>query len=128
MNIDMINNGHNFKKQNLMTLKDSKGCYDLYVCNKCGLQGKRRGFSGELEIRNNSSKKFCTSRPEEGDIVVKALCEDARMSFVDIFNVKDIKTAEQEIKNMINWFNSTLRPYELPRKFIRIVDENEEIY
>ena len=54
MFINLVGDGHNFVKQNLMTLKDGKGCYDLYVCTKCGLTGKRRGLSAELEIRNNS--------------------------------------------------------------------------
>lgn len=125
MKINMIGNGHDFKKQNCMTLNDKKGQYDLYVCSKCGLQGKRRTFSSELEIRKNSKKIDCIEKPEQGDIEVKALCEDDRIQFVDIFKVKSLKTAEDEIKAMISWFNSTLRPYELPRRFLKIVENNK---
>ena len=121
MNIGLMENGHDFIKKNLMTLEDSRGCYDLYVCSKCGLKGKRRGISNTIEIRKNSKYEFCIKRPEQGDIIVKALCADDRISFVDVFKVKSLKTAEKEIKDMINWFNSTLRPYELPRRFIKIV-------
>lgn len=120
LKIDILANGHDFQKQNLMTLQDNKGSYDLYVCSKCGLQGKRRGLSGEIEIRNNSSKEYCIQKPEQGKIIVKALCKDDRISFVDTFNVKSVKTAEQEVKAMIDWFNSTLRPYESPRKLVKI--------
>lgn len=116
----MLLNGHNFQKQNSMTLQDSKGSYDLYVCSNCGLQGKRRGFSSEIEIRANSRKEYCIKKPEQGKIIVKALCKDYNTSFIDIFNVKSVKTAEQEVKAMIEWFNSTLRPYETPRRFVRI--------
>lgn len=130
MKIDIVSNGHDFQKQNLMTLQDNKGSYDLYVCSKCGLQGKRRGLSREIEIRNNSSKEYCIKKPKEGKIVVKALCENGKISFVDTFNVKSVNTAEQEIKAMIAWFNSTLRPYESPRRFVKIEsigDEKEDI-
>lgn len=126
MKIDILANGHDFKKQNLMTLSDNKGSYDLYVCNICGLQGKRRGLGREIEIRNNSSKEYCLQKPEQGNIIVKALCENDKISFVDIFNVKSAKTAEQEVKAMINWFNSTLRPYESPRRLVRIESIQKE--
>lgn len=126
MKINMIGYGHDFKKQNCMTLNDQKGQYDLYVCTKCGLQGKRRTFSSELEIRDNSKKIYCIDRPEEGSIIIKALCEDDRMQFVDTFNVKSLKTAEDEVKAMINWFNNTLRPNELPRRFLKIVEDNND--
>lgn len=120
MKIDMVLNGHKFEKQNFFTLKDSKGSYDLYVCSKCGLQGKRRGLGNEIEIRNNSSKECCISKPEQGKIVVKALCENDETSFVDIFYVKSRETAEKEVKDMLNWFNSTLKSYELPRRLVKI--------
>ncbi|MCI8999673.1 MAG: hypothetical protein HFJ26_01750 [Clostridia bacterium] len=120
MKIDMLLNGHNFQKQNLTTLRDSKGSYDLYVCSKYGVQGKKRELGSEIEIRNNSSKEYCIQKPRQGKIVVKALCTNDSTSFVDTFNVKSVKTAEQEVKAMIDWFNNTLRPYETPRKFVRI--------
>ena len=125
MKINMIGNGHDFKKQNCMTLNDKKGQYDLYACSICGLQGKRRSFSSELEIRKKSKNIDCIGKPEQGNIEVKDLCEDDRIQFVDIFKVKSLKTAEDEIKAMINWFNSTLRPYELPRRFLKIVNDNK---
>lgn len=121
MEIGLFDNGHNFEKRNLMTLEDGKGTYDLYVCTKCGLQGKRRGVRNELEIRTN--KMYCSSKPEQGNIQIKALCENDHTSFVDTFYVKSEETAEQEIKAMINWFNSTLRPYEKPRRFVKIVKD-----
>lgn len=120
MKIDILLNGHKFEKQNLVTLKDGKGNYDLYVCSKCGLQGKRRGLGNEIEIRNNSNKEYCVSKPEQGKIIVKALCENDKTSFVDTFYVKSSKTAEKEVKDMLNWFNSTLRPYETPRRLVKI--------
>ena len=33
---------------------------------------KRRTFSSELEIRDNSKKIYCIDRPEEGSIIIKA--------------------------------------------------------
>ena len=120
MKIGILGNGHNFKKQNLMTLNDSKGSYDLYVCSKCGLKGKRRGLDSELEIRNNSKNIACINKPKEGNILVKALCSNENRSFVDNFYINNKKTAKQEIQAMIDWFNSTLRPYETPRRLIKI--------
>ncbi len=41
--------------------------------------------------------------------MVKALCTNDSTSFVDTFNIKSVKTAEQEVKAMIDWFNNTLK-------------------
>ena len=129
MKIGLLEYGHEFKKQNLMTLSDCKGSYDLYVCIKCGLKGKRRGLSNELEIRKNSKKINCINKPKEGNIIVKALCANSTTSFVDTFYVNNKKTAKQEVESMINWFNSTLRPYETPRRLIKIekIVEREDL-
>lgn len=120
MKIDMLANGHDFEKKNLATLKDKKGSYDLYVCSKCGLQGKRRECDKEIEIRNNSKKEYCIDKPRQGKIIVKALCENDKISFIDTFYVRNSRTAEKEIIEMINWFNSTLKPFELPRRLVKI--------
>ena len=46
--IDLKETDHVFIKQNLMTLRDSKGPYDLMICENCGLEGKVRQL-GQLE-------------------------------------------------------------------------------
>jgi len=40
MKINRRETTHDFEKQNLVTLKDRKGLYDLYKCSECGLTGK----------------------------------------------------------------------------------------
>jgi hypothetical protein len=50
--ISLTSPSHNFQKVNGMTLRDKTSLYDLYECSHCKLQGKRRGFSDELEVRS----------------------------------------------------------------------------
>lgn len=55
----LINNGapHSFEKQNLVTLKDRNGFYDLMVCSKCGTKGKCRKLTVIEVPAKYSSKK-----------------------------------------------------------------------
>ena len=60
---DLLSNPfHNFNKKNLVGQIDSLGVYDLYVCSKCGMKGKRRNFGNALDLSNKYSDekiKFC---------------------------------------------------------------------
>lgn len=87
---------------------------------------ENREFATKIETRDNSKKEYCNTKPEQGNIIVKALCKNDKTSFVDTFYVKNSKTAEKEVIEMINWFNSTLRPYELPRRLVKIESIEEE--
>lgn len=40
MKINRAETNHQFEKQNLVTISDKSGCYDLYKCSLCGLKGK----------------------------------------------------------------------------------------
>jgi hypothetical protein len=42
-------------------------------------------------------------------------------SWIEDFEVKDIFNAEEEIKQIVDNFNSSLRPVEKPRVFIQLV-------
>lgn len=49
--------GHNWEKQNLVTIMDRKGHYDIYKCSKCGMQAKSDTIStiklkGSYSIEN----------------------------------------------------------------------------
>lgn len=57
IHIDRSNTDHDFKKINLITLKDSKGCYDEYKCSHCGLEGKARSLQ-TVAVRRD---KKCTN-------------------------------------------------------------------
>lgn len=48
-------------------------------------------------------------------------CRDVKSSWVESTDVKSLDTAEEEIKEIINQFNNTLRPHEKPREFIKLV-------
>jgi len=56
-------------------------------------------------------------------IMVKAEIKDDRASWIEEFEVESIETAEQEIKKIIANFNATLRSYERPREFVRLIVE-----
>jgi transcription elongation factor Elf1 len=45
---------HKFEKQNLVTLMDRKGAYDLMKCDKCGIQGKARAL-GTVDVSDSYS-------------------------------------------------------------------------
>jgi hypothetical protein len=51
---------HEFEKQNLVTLTDRIGTYDLYKCALCGLTGKQRDL-GTVTVsdRNTSASEKC---------------------------------------------------------------------
>lgn len=54
----IISNGapHKFQKKNLVTQQDRKGFFDLFVCSKCGIQGKSRKLT-VIEIPSSVSKE-----------------------------------------------------------------------
>lgn len=58
--LSLNSSGHDFKKQNLVTERDSRGHYDRYKCTHCGLEGKSRSL-GNISIRRN---KKCSYVPE----------------------------------------------------------------
>jgi hypothetical protein len=41
---------HDFEKQNLVTVRDRTGMYDLYKCTACGLTGKSYGIGGDITV------------------------------------------------------------------------------
>ena len=49
--IEMSRTPHEWEKQNPVTLWGAKGCYDVYRCKHCGIEGKsyRLGFVDILE-------------------------------------------------------------------------------
>lgn len=54
--IDIISGGHNWEKQNLMTVTVAGKPCDIYKCTKCGLTGKSIQL-GQITIRENDLKK-----------------------------------------------------------------------
>lgn len=60
--IQNINKGnHQWEKQNLVTLTDKRGQYDLMKC-KCGLKGKRINFEQiSIDGRQKSKAEKCPS-------------------------------------------------------------------
>jgi hypothetical protein len=46
---------------------------------------------------------------------------DGTSEWIEIFDVDSLKTAEKDIKEIVNEFNSSLRPHEKPRKFISLI-------
>lgn len=66
--VSLSNLYHNFSKVNLVTIIKGRKNYDILKCSKCGVEGKRFGFSEELTISNkypNSQIQFCTKDPQE---------------------------------------------------------------
>jgi hypothetical protein len=59
MKILMSNTSHLFKKQNITTLK---GGIDIYKC-KCGIEGKRHGFTEYLELDGRFGKQKAENCP-----------------------------------------------------------------
>ena len=47
--------------------------------------------------------------------------KDEPIEWVEEFDVPDLKTAKTDIKEIVNEFNRTLRPYEKARKFISLI-------
>lgn len=52
---------------------------------------------------------------------VRCIIKDARSQWEEALNVKHKSTAEAEIKLIVQNFNRTLRPGELPRAFVKLV-------
>lgn len=60
--IDISSPVHDWGKKNLVTLKDNKGTFDIMVCKRCGIEGKRRSLSF-VQVPDTYSKdkiKNCT--------------------------------------------------------------------
>jgi len=51
--------------------------------------------------------------------------KDSNDVWIEDLNVTNIETAEEEIKEMVNWFNSTLKYGEKPREFVSLTTEDE---
>ncbi|KAF0198452.1 MAG: hypothetical protein FD170_3998 [Bacteroidetes bacterium] len=65
--VDMSESGHDFDKQNLVTVHDrKKGGYDLYKCKNCGIIGKSRtiGIIQIPESYNEISAYKCKKQIE----------------------------------------------------------------
>ena len=58
--INLNSTNHTFEKQNLVTLSDKRGAYDIYKCSACGLFGKVRNM---IEIRITKGKKYAYNCP-----------------------------------------------------------------
>ncbi len=54
--LDINNSPHDWEKQNLMTIPDKNGSYDLMLCKSCGIKGKRRNFT-QIEVKETYSAK-----------------------------------------------------------------------
>ena len=52
---------------------------------------------------------------------ITAIIRNERVEWTEEFEVPDGKDAEEYIKSIVKSFNDTLRPHELPRKFVRLV-------
>lgn len=59
---EMYEGGHKWVKQNLVTKIDKRGCYDIYKCECCGIEGKSYSF-GRIEVpdRYRSKQALCSS-------------------------------------------------------------------
>ena len=55
--IDISKFLHNFGKVNLTTIMKRGRLYDIYRCSECGIEGKRYGLSGQLELLTSVSDK-----------------------------------------------------------------------
>ena len=53
---DMTLGGHEFEKQNIVTIGKKRG-YDVYKCKKCGITGKSYRF-GMIDIKDADVKKM----------------------------------------------------------------------
>jgi len=62
--IELDNTNHDFRKQNLVTLKEGKYFYDLYKCINCGIKAKRFGFKETLLIDGRVSKNKVLNCPK----------------------------------------------------------------
>ena len=71
MKINRQTTNHNFEKQNLVTLQDRKGMYDLYTCTACGLTGKSYNLT-EITIseRFKSASETCPKAPKAKQIKI----------------------------------------------------------
>jgi len=53
---------------------------------------------------------------------VKAKMKDADGVWIEVFHVYSKKTAEQEIKKSVEFFNKTIKEGELIREFVELVE------
>jgi hypothetical protein len=61
--IELKNTRHKFIKQNLMTLSDRAGAYDVMRCEHCRLEGKRRQINA-VEVDGRTSDKHLEDCPK----------------------------------------------------------------
>jgi hypothetical protein len=62
--ISLIDTTHKFEKVNNEPLIDRCGfTFDRYQCRYCKMTGRRRGFSGFLEIKEKGLSKECDNAP-----------------------------------------------------------------
>lgn len=61
-NIEIKTGGHDWHKLNLVTLRNSKGNYDILKCSGCGMVGKSRTL-GFIELKHSYSSEKVNSCP-----------------------------------------------------------------
>ena len=62
--VEISHGGHQFVKENLITLKNSKGLYDVYRCSCCGLEVKSY-LLGTIDVYDKDKNKLnCCIGPQ----------------------------------------------------------------
>lgn len=69
--VEFTHGGHQLVKQNLVTLKDRKGMYDIYHCSSCGLKVKSYSI-GMIDVYEKDKAKLdrCPQRRFEKHIQI----------------------------------------------------------
>ena len=56
-------------------------------------------------------------------IEVRCIIADANSEFEEVLSARSLETAKEDLQTILDSFNSSLRPGELPRRLIRVIGE-----
>jgi predicted RNA-binding Zn-ribbon protein involved in translation (DUF1610 family) len=84
INISRSKTNHIFEKQNLSTLLDSRGQYDLYKCKNCGLEGKGRDLLSVWVSGRYKKKSLNCPNAEKAQMIRITQCNAAGRVFANL--------------------------------------------
>lgn len=71
--VEISHGGHQFVKENLITLKNSKGLYDVYRCSCCGLEVKSYSI-GTIDVYEKDKNKLSSCIGRQNKKQIQIIC------------------------------------------------------
>ena len=103
MLINMAETGHDWEKTNNVTISNGQQSYDTYRCFNCGLEGKRYGFGGMIDVDGRQQSKMYCPNSQQTQIeyvkVISCFAQGAKWSNCVAGSVHKVVSPPDDLKD-----------------------------